>query len=568
MKKIFLLVVFLFFYSCRAQAIPLFSNGKSQYTIIQPSTPTQTERDAVKLFQSYFKQATGLKLPVRDDKSPVIKTEIVIGNTSRTENFVANLAEDAVAIKTEGNKVFLSGGSRKGVLYAVTAFLEDYLGVRYFASDCIVVPHKTVVEIPQKINYIYSTPFSYRSQHNLESEQKNYADFHRLNYFFENRLYFAHSFAWLIPADKYFKTHPEYFALINGKRDSSQMCFSSEGLLNELIKVLRIEMSLSPANKVWSVSTLDSPNYCHCSYCEKKYKSGSGFSEALIPFVNRVAKEFPDKTISTLAYNQSILPAVNSAPAPNVEIMFCFTDVDRSKPIESLENEEAKKFRDALQAWKKQTTNLFVWDYTVNYFHSLSPFPNIYTLKPNLQYFQKQGFKKVFEQGIGPQKGEFSELKAYLLAKLLWNPALDDRKIIKEFCDAYYGPASAKIQQYIDTLNQTGTVNHFLGVYNSPEDYKSDFLTEAKINQYENLLDSALVLVPQNSVYYPRIKKELLTIKYAQLVNNKPLVSNFSKGDFNSVSVFATEADQLGIKFLRNGEYAPQMFLQDYLKPK
>lgn len=46
--------------------------------------------------------------------------------------------------------------------------------------------------------------------------------------------------------------------------------------------------------------------------------------------------------------------------------------------------------------------------------------------------------------------GEFNELKAYLLAKLMWNSEADPDAIIKDFTDGYYGPAGKHIREYIE----------------------------------------------------------------------------------------------------------------------
>jgi len=42
-----------------------------------------------------------------------------------------------------------------------------------------------------------------------------------------------------------------------------------------------------------------------------------------------------------------------------------------------------------------------------------------------------------------------AELRAWVLAKLLWNPALDGRKLIDEFIAGYYGPAGPHIKDYL-----------------------------------------------------------------------------------------------------------------------
>ena len=283
----------------------LADNGKSQYSIVVAPDADKDELFASSEFQRYFENVTGVKLRIDKKQNLAGPYFIRIGKNTRFKNIPA-VGDDGVIIKTDNSGLIISGNMNRGLLYAVYSFFEKYLDCRFFALDEIKIPKKSNVTIPQ-LNYSYSPPFTFRSYYSQENSNKAYADFHKENYFFEGRLYHAHSLAWLLPAEKYFKTNPEYFALIDGKRDPSQVCFSSEGALAELIKVLQREIQATP-NKVWSVSHLDSPNYCHCNLCESKYKKGNGFSETLIPFVNRVAKAFPNKIISTLAYNQSILP--------------------------------------------------------------------------------------------------------------------------------------------------------------------------------------------------------------------------------------------------------------------
>jgi hypothetical protein len=42
-----------------------------------------------------------------------------------------------------------------------------------------------------------------------------------------------------------------------------------------------------------------------------------------------------------------------------------------------------------------------------------------------------------------------AELRAWVIARLLWNPALDAQKLIDEFIDGYYGPAGPHIKAYL-----------------------------------------------------------------------------------------------------------------------
>jgi len=61
------------------------------------------------------------------------------------------------------------------------------------------------------------------------------------------------------------------------------------------------------------------------------------------------------------------------------------------------------------------------------------------------------GVVGLFEQGAYQSfSNEMSEMRAWVLAQLLWDPYQDDRKLIHEFLEAYYGPRSAG---YIRTIS-------------------------------------------------------------------------------------------------------------------
>jgi len=62
----------------------------------------------------------------------------------------------------------------------------------------------------------------------------------------------------------------------------------------------------------------------------------------------------------------------------------------------------------------------------------------------------------MFEQGAYAGYGsEMGELRAWVLAQLLWNPQQDDRALIKEFLDGYYGkPAAKPIGRYLELMHK------------------------------------------------------------------------------------------------------------------
>jgi hypothetical protein len=83
--------------------------------------------------------------------------------------------------------------------------------------------------------------------------------------------------------------------------------------------------------------------------------------------------------------------------------------------------------------------------------------PTIDTLPEHLRYLRKSGVKGVFFQGnqMGrggqPFDGDSAELRAYIIARLMYNPDLDWRALRREFCTAYYGEAAGRVvESYMD----------------------------------------------------------------------------------------------------------------------
>ena len=207
----------------------------------------------------------------------------------------------------------------------------------------------------------------------------------------------------------------------------------------------------------------------------------------MISFVNEIAKRFPDKTISTLAYQYTRKPCT-TRPENNVLVTLCSIECDRSKPIEN----GCPDFAADLRGWKELTENIRIWDYTTQFTNFLAPFPNIHTLGPNIRFFRDNNARWVFEQHSS-NPGELFELRSYLMARLLWNPDLDSDIVIKEFCDAYYGKAGVYIKAYIDSIHSElqKDEDFFLFLYGDPSQGFNSFLSADMLSSYNSLFTRA-----------------------------------------------------------------------------
>ena len=76
----------------------------------------------------------------------------------------------------------------------------------------------------------------------------------------------------------------------------------------------------------------------------------------------------------------------------------------------------------------------------------------------------------MFEQGnYQSTSGEFGELRAYLLAKLLWNPDMSEEEYnchMNEFLEDYYGAGWQHIRAYIDMTTEAAAKCE-VGIYDT-----------------------------------------------------------------------------------------------------
>ena len=317
-----------------------------------------------------------------------------------------------------------------------------------------------------------------------------------------------------VPADTYLRSNPEYYAFRDGKRLPTQLCLTNEHVLRIVIEEVGSLLEQYPDADVISVSQDDNQQYCQCGNCKNINDREGSPAGSMIEFVNKVAEHFPDKTISTLAYQYTRKAPKQTKPRDNVLITLCSIECDRSAPID----EKCEDFTSDLIAWGKLTDNIRIWDYTTQFTNFLAPFPNIYTLQPNIQLFAENNAKWIFEQH-SHHPSELFELRSYLTAKLLWNPSIDQDSLITDFLNGYYGAAAPLIQQYLTTIHEelANDDDFFLFLYGDPSQGFGSFLRPELMQTYDRCFDEAELAVDGETVLLDRLNRARLSIDYAIL---------------------------------------------------
>jgi len=512
--------------------VTIAEDGVSRAVVVVAADASSPEKHAAAELAAFLKQVTGGEFAVVDQAGAGGSRLLVGPGAARLADpafSVDGLGEEGLVVRTVGSDLILAGGRPRGTLYAVYTFLEDQVGCRWWSSKVSTIPRKPTLK-PGPLDVRYIPPLEYRESFWFDAFDGDWAVRNRCNGHSERldasrggkHIYegFVHTFYALIPPDRYFKDHPEWFSEIKGRRthDHAQLCLTNEQMRAELVKNLKQRLGANPAATIASVSQNDWFGNCECSACRAVEEEEGSPAGPLLRFVNAVAAdieaEFPHVAIDTLAYQYTRKPPARTRPRPNVIVRLCSIECSFSKPLSDARN---AAFRDDLLGWSKICDRLYVWDYTTNFAHYVLPHPNLRVLGPNIRFFVEHGVKGVFEQGAYQSHGsEMAELRAWVLARLLWDPKRDPQKLIDEFIDGYYGAAAEPVRAYVQLMHDAvDTSGDPLGCYSPPD---AKFLSLKTLSEGMKLLTAAEEAAGADEALRHRVRVAQLPVLYAFIV--------------------------------------------------
>ena len=559
----------------------LVKRGESTYRICVADTASPSEKHAAEELQKFVEEMSGARLPIVTDADKPDGDLVLIGNSTLVQPFASTipferLGTEGFVLRTAGSQVLIVGGRQRGTMYGVYTFLEK-LGCRWFTSDLSVIPKKPSLVV-EPLDEIQKPAFEYREPFFTEASDKDWAARNKVNgssmdldestggkfiYF-----PFVHTFYSILPPDKYFGEHPEYFALVDGRRRSerAQLCLTNPGVLRLTIQTVLEWIEQHPEASIYSVSQNDSEGWCECDQCLRvEQEEGGSHSGPILRFVNavaaEVAKQHPEKLIDTLAYWYSEAPPLHARPLPNVRIRLCPIGACEAHAYENCKNDTY--FLHHLQAWSKITNQLYIWHYVTNFSHYLLPFPDFDELAADIPLYRKNGVVGIFLEGDFAEGGggENAELRSYVMARLLWNPSLEVNRIIDEFMAAHYAKAARPMRAYFDLLHRQvrpapqGKGQH-MWIYTNPG---APYLSEGFLAQSLKLFQQAEA-VADNDVARARVRKARLSIDYVRLIHAKTF--EVREGSYTPVNLeglkemfqsFMTDVRSFGITELHEG---------------
>ncbi|MBM3786831.1 MAG: DUF4838 domain-containing protein [Acidobacteria bacterium] len=406
---------------------------------------------------------------------------------------LAQLPEDGYVIDIAANgTVTLAGNGGDGTAFAVYDFLERFLGVRWLwpgESGEVVAPVDNLRLKPGRI--VEKPAFVWRSlgpagalwgpldKWTKERELGVSAEHQRTQKLWERRnrlgglrVQGGHAFGEILPPARYGASHPEYFALVNGKRDfehfdgkhGAQPCTTNPDVIRLTVDYCRRFLQANPSHHAVSISLNDGRGFCECDRCRRQ-DAGAQRHEAadpetggaatlpvitdrIIAFASQVAagvaQTHPDRKVLLFAYGMYKDPPRRERVHPNLIIQYTMHASGHRDP------EYARKEFDELGRWSKAARNLAVYEYFVQGAMPDLPrlFPN--TLASSVRRLHSLGYR-YYETQAGDGYA-LNGLNYYLLARLLWNPQSDPEALQRDYFERGFGRAAPAVSRYLHQL--------------------------------------------------------------------------------------------------------------------
>lgn len=445
--------------SAKAESVfSLVRDGQGCATIVVPDPPDKWTQTSADWLAQYIKESTGAALPIVPERSAPAGNLISIGQTQLWKKAgltLDGLQYDGGRMVVRGNTLFLFGRddfrfdreAPKGTCRTVTQFLEDCVGVRWFlpGPEGTMVPQRTNVAVARTLDRTCNPEFGFA--HGRYPYGVNTAAGLANNFRtgIKIRSYGGNAYYTWLPAEKYFKDHPEYFALIGGKRTAAgnHLCSSNPDVAKILLDCIRKDFD---QGYDWvELSQEDGYVRCECERCEAldnfrgDVRPETPCERLLLLhkwIVDECRKSHPGKTVQLLVYGPTTWPSKKFAAwGDTVVAEMCSWEPE------------------IIAAWKGKVRAMsgYIYWFDTTSGAGMSIHATAAEVAEKMRYLHVNGYVGLY-QCIETNWGLEGPVY-YIMAKLMADPYLDYRELQKEYCLGLFGKeAGETMNRFYNTL--------------------------------------------------------------------------------------------------------------------
>ena len=450
-------------------------NGRPVAVVCVVGNESSAAQFAAKEIAKYVEAMTGAKLKV-------VVGRTVGGARIEIDDAVKGLEREEFRIETKSGVLSLSGGSPRAALYAAYELLEHF-GCGFWSPFNETVPSAKSLSVESAWKVRSKPAIPWRQVHSqygykipwkpkLRINGRMWTEATPANLGGSDSMAMGQSLAGLNHGDaekRLFAEHPDWFAWREKEKSRTmrQMCTSNDEVVDAIVAKIRSRYKANPSNISYeSVSLRDNDKICQCDKCRRLVKKHESTAAPIFDCANRVAKaiakDLPNVRIVVLAYWISQTPPKGMTLEPNVVV--CWARLRNfAVPPSKVPGHDAK-----LNKWRELAKgNVVIWDYNVQFRGYLLPAPIIDMMGPGFREYAEKGIKGVMVQmaGFGAALMDFAELRTWLCAKLMWNPAQDEHKLMRDWCDGACGAGSTAVKEWLEIRRKARDRKRSYGPY-------------------------------------------------------------------------------------------------------
>lgn len=522
----------------KPRTLILAEGGAPRYAVYTGTAADVVTLHAAGQLAEYLGKISGANFkPLAHDGAPGQRPFLVVGrDNALTIKLCPDIAYDSLGsdgfvIRSVGPHLVLTGATPRGTMYAVNWFLDRQLGVRWLAPRYTYVPQAATLSLaPLDVRQV--PQFAYREVLSDEGSDAAFAAHNLLNGRSHGPSFsptapeiddWEHdwmakggsaNFWELLPQKVYGKEHPDWYS---GGQIAMMNKEMRAAMAKEVIKRLKAHPDYK---KVWY-------NIWQMDWGWDLDPASRAFADAhgghasaprldmMIDIADQVRAALPGARMAFNAYSWGFTPP-DGMTVPDYLLVFPMTiHVDYRTTLNSGRNE---RLGADIVGWTKIARNVQVWDHIANWAGFLQPTPNLYPIGESIQWLATvPGIRGYFVEGNwNSPGGEFGALRAWLIARLTWDPRQDPRQLIGEWCDRYYGPAAPQLRAYVELMQSTAAKSDaILGQRYMPDIplYSLDFVSAA-----DGLFDQAEAAAATDAEMLAHVRHARMPIDYLVLI--------------------------------------------------
>jgi Domain of unknown function (DUF4838) len=361
------------------------------------------------------------------------------------------LRTDGIALRRQGNRVYLTGNNDRSHYFAVAELLRRWGCRWYFPTEfgeC--VPHEPELNVGE-LDHVYSSPFELRSYWiSWLGDNTGAADFQLRNMMTSRS-----------------EMPPSGHALGQYTKGIGKGMFhfpitapaSAQHVAGQVEKMYAEGKSFSLGMEDGSYDSDNATDQKLMKLQWDKYMMRWSVTDPMLELYNNVARSLQTKhpdshcRIGFLAYANMTLPPVRKMSAERS--LFCELapiDIDPIHGMDDPQSPPRQEYRDMLYKWAKvMQGRLCIYDYDQGMlvWRDL-PNPSHQAFRQDVQHYRKAGILGMNTESRNAVGTTF--LNLHIRARLLWNPDEDVDALLADFHEQFYGPASRPMSEYWDTI--------------------------------------------------------------------------------------------------------------------